>query len=304
MYHLGESMKSLLQTSVFSSLEEELSNVASMISSAKVVQLMAPADLEGVLALAQLESALLDNSQHYRRRVLAPRRHVSRDHIPDLPEVDGLIIHIDPFHETQSSLESKENYVHIFPLSVSVKFGSSSKEHNGAVECVAICAAIASILAPEGARVRKQRSMAISGSWLRGGADSDYDPVLSLMRDHLDTEGSIDICPLPEVPLPEIDMIPGLSKMMLKRLSKGWPTMDVEQRSSAISELVLPALRMEGISTMRLEELVWHRIMIPGNDVDLASQLHKANLLWPDDLDQAKIHASSILDGLISIGSL
>ena len=235
---------------------------------------------------------------------IAPRRHVSRDHIPDLPEVDGLIIHIDPFHETQSSLETNENYVHIFPLSVSVKFGASSKEHNGAVECVAICAAIASILAPEGARVRKQRSMAISGSWLRGGADSDYDPVLSLMRDHLDTEGSIDICPLPEVPLPEIDMIPGLSKMMLKRLSKSWPKMDVEQRSSAISELVLPALRMEGISTMRLEELIWHRIMIPGNDVDLASQLYNANLLWPDDLDQAKIHASSILDSLISSGHL
>ena len=80
--------------------------------------------------------------------------------------------------------------------------------------------------------------------------------------------------------------------------------MDVEQRSSAISELVLPALRMKGISTMRLEELIWHRIMIPGNDVDLASQLYNANLQWPDDLDQAKIHASSILDGLISSGHL
>ena len=45
---------------------------------------------------------------------------------------------------------------------------------------------------------------------------------------------------------------------------------------------------------MRLEELIWHRIMIPGNDVDLASQLYNANLRWPDDLDQAKIHASSI----------
>ncbi len=304
MYHLGESVNSLLQTSVFSPLGDELSNVASMISSAKVVQLMAPADIEGVLALAQLESALLDNSQHYRRRVLAPRRHVSRDHVPDLPEVDGLIIHIDPFHETQSSLEVEQNYVHIFPLSVSVKFGSSSKEHNGAVECVAICAAIASILAPEGARVRKQRSMAISGSWLRSGADSDYDPVLSLMRDHLDTEGSIDICPLPEVPLPETEMIPGLSKMMLKRLSKSWPSMDVEQRSSAISELVLPALRMDGISTMRLEELIWHRIMIPGQDVDLASQLHNAISVWPDDMEQAKIHASGVLDSLISGGHL
>ena len=81
----------------------------------------------------------------------------------------------------------------------------------------------------------KQRSMAISGSWLRGGADSDYDPVLSLMRDHLDTEGSIDICPF-RSSASEIDMITGLSKMMLKRLSKGWPTMDIEQRSSAISD--------------------------------------------------------------------
>ena len=52
--------------------------------------------------------------------------------------------------------------------------------------------------------------------------------------------------------------------------------MDVEQRSSAISELVLPSLRLGGISTMRLEELVWHRAMIPGNDIDIASQLHQA----------------------------
>jgi len=27
-------------------------------------------------------------------------------------------------------------------------------------------------------------------------------------------------------------------------------------------------------------------------------------LLWPEDLDEAKIHASSILDGLISSGHL
>jgi len=266
--------------------------------------LMAPADLEGVLALAQLEAGLLDNSQHYRRRVLPPRRHVGRDHEHELPEVDGLIIHIDPFHQTQNTLELNENYIHIFPLSVSVKFDSSTKEHNGAVECVAICAAIAAILAPEGTRVRKQRSMAFSGSWLRGGADANYDPVMSILRDHLDAEGSIDICPLPEVPEPEIDMIPGLSKMMLKRLTKSWPEMDVDQRSAAISELVLPTLRLDGISTMRLEELIWHRAMIPGNGIDIASQLHSANEQWPEDLDEAKIHASSILDSLITNGHL
>ena len=304
MTQLGESVNNLLQTSIFSSLEEQLSNVAEQIDSAKVIQLMAPADIEGILALAQLESALLDNSQNYHRRVLAPRRHVSRDHEHELPEVDGLIVHIDPFHETQTSLEIKENYIHIFPLAVSVNLGTSNKEHNGALECVAICAAIAAILSADGTRVRKQRSMSISGSWLRGGADANYDPVLSLLRDHLDTEGSIDVCPLPEVPEPVIDMIPGISKMMLKRLKKAWPEMDVEQRSAAISELVLPALRMEGLSTMRLEELVWHRIMIPGNDVDIASQLHDAVSKWPQDIDESKIHASSILDSLITNGCL
>ena len=297
-------MNNLLHSTIFSSLEEQLSDVAKHIGSAKIVQLMAPADLEGVLALAQLEAGLLDNSQHYRRRVLPPRRHVGRDHEHELPEVDGLIIHIDPFHQTQNTLEINENYIHIFPLSVSVKFDSSTKEHNGAVECVAICAAIAAILAPEGTRVRKQRSMAFSGSWLRGGADANYDPVMSILRDHLDAEGSIDICPLPEVPEPEIDMIPGLSKMMLKRLTKSWPEMDVDQRSAAISELVLPTLRLDGISTMRLEELIWHRAMIPGNGIDIASQLHSANEQWPEDLDEAKIHASSILDSLITNGHL
>ena len=80
--------------------------------------------------------------------------------------------------------------------------------------------------------------------------------------------------------------------------------MDIEQRSSAISELVLPSLRMEGISTMRLEELVWHRAMIPGNDVDIASQLHKAQAQWPEDETEAKLYASTTLDGLISTGNL
>ena len=44
--------------------------------------------------------------------------------------------------------------------------------------------------------------------------------------------------------------------------------------------------------------------MIPGNGVDIASQLHMVNSAWPDDMEQAKIHASSVLDGLISSGHL
>ncbi len=297
-------MQSLLRCSVFSSLEGQLNDIAAKIESSKVVHLLAPADVEGVLALAQLESALLDNSQNYMRKILPPRRHVSRDSKADLPVAEGLIIHIDPFHETQSSLDIQENQVHLFPISVSVNFSGSVKEHNGAVECVALCAAIAEIISSDGARVRKLRPMSYSGSWLRSGADADYDPVLSLLRDHLDKEGSIEIRPIPEVPNPEVSMIPGLSKMMLNRLTKGWESMNLDQRSAAISELVLPSLRFDEISTMRLEELVWHRAMISGHKIDIASQLYVTNNLWPDDETKAKLHASNILDKLIVNGHL
>ncbi len=295
-------MNNLLQSSIFSSLEGDLKEIAIKISNAKVVQLMAPADLEGVLSLAQLESAFLDNSKNYRRRVLAPRRNVSRGFTDDLPNVEGLIVHLDCSHEPQTKFEINENYIRILPQEVTVTFPGSTKEHNGVVECVAICAAIAEILSPEGTRVRKQRPMAYSGSWLRGAADSNYDPVMSLLRDHLDKEGSLDIIPLPEVEMPNVGMVPGFSKMMLNRLSRAWKDMDLDERSSAISELVLPALRIDGISTMRLEELIWHRAIVSGSEVDIASQLYLAGSVWPADEKDAKAHASNVLDDLIVNG--
>ena len=301
---LGERVNNLLQSTIFSSLEGQLNKICEAIGSANLVQLMTSADLDGVLALAQLEAAFLDNSLHYRRRVLPPRRHVGRDHVHELPDVDGLIIHIDPFLETQTLLEIGEKYIHIYPLAVELDFESSDKKHHGALDCVSICAVLASMLSPDGARVRKQRPMAIAGCWLRQGMESNYDPVMSMLRDHLDQEGSIDIRPLPEVPNPASGMIPGLAERMLKRLVKRWPEMDVEARSAAISELILPALRMDGISTMRLEELVWHRAMIPGIESDIASQLHLAGIGWPDDVDKARVHASSIADSLIMNGHL
>ena len=301
---LGERVNNLLQSTIFSSLEGQLNKICEAIGSANLVQLMTSADLDGVLALAQLEAAFLDNSLHYRRRVLPPRRHVGRDHVHELPDVDGLIIHIDPFLETQTLLEIGEKYIHIYPLAVELDFESSDKKHHGALDCVSICAVLASMLSPDGARVRKQRPMAIAGCWLRQGMESNYDPVMSMLRDHLDQEGSIDIRPLPEVPNPASGMIPGLAERMLKRLVKRWPEMDVEARSAAISELILPALRLDGISTMRLEELVWHRAMIPGIESDIASQLHLVGIGWPDDVDKARVHASSIADSLIMNGHL
>ena len=112
----GELMKNLLQCSIFVTLENQLTDIAERIKSAKVVHLMAPADVEGVLSLSQIESALLDNSQNYLRRILPPRKHVSHENKENIPEVESLIVHISPFHETQSAIHLRMiNLSKIFP---------------------------------------------------------------------------------------------------------------------------------------------------------------------------------------------
>ena len=97
-------------------------------------------------------------------------------------------------------------------------------------------------------------------------------------------------------------MIPNFPERMLSRLAKGWDTMDFEQRSSAISELILPSLRSTELSTMMLEELVWHRLIAPGFEDDIASQLYIALNSWPEDVETAKLHGGKVADSLISKG--
>jgi hypothetical protein len=99
-------------------------------------------------------------------------------------------------------------------------------------------------------------------------------------------------------------MIPGLSERQLKRLTKVWPTMDVDQRSLALSELLLPCLMEKEISTPRLEELVWHRMMVGDAPMDLASQAHAIKKEWPEDETASKLFASSLLDGWLRSGFL
>ena len=122
-------MNSLLQLSFFSSIEDELNELSNAIGNAKMIQLMAPADLDGILALAQLEASFLDNSLHYRRRVLPSRRHVGRDHVEKLPDVDGLIVHIDPFSESRKSFEISDNVIHIRPIEVELSLPATSNGH-------------------------------------------------------------------------------------------------------------------------------------------------------------------------------
>jgi len=75
-------MRDLLATPMFVSSRAMLEAHGLAIKSAEMVHLTAPATPEGVLAIGQLEAALLDVGVRYRRRLFTPRHHLPRDAPP------------------------------------------------------------------------------------------------------------------------------------------------------------------------------------------------------------------------------
>ena len=204
--------------------------------------------------------------------------------------------------ESNSNLSISDDVVEIAPISVEFNTETSNNNHQGAIDTVAICSCIASTISPNGTRVRKVRPLAIAGNWLRQGVEINYDPVYSLLRDHLNEEGTIDVRPITETNEIAGDMLPRIVIENAEKLKQRWPEMSYEERSSALSELILPILRNDKISTMRIEELIWHRMLIPGCNMDIASQLKIAEDNWPADDEKARLHASMIADKLIVDG--
>ena len=271
-----------------------------------MIHVSAPATLEGVLALGQLEAAFLDNGWRYSRRFSPARKHVPRDEnlLPAAPE-SGLGVYLNVEEETWDvgDVESSP-LVNIMPLKTQVSMGGQQRLHAGALDPVLQAAAIAAALAPNGRRVRSLRPYITLGLWMRGALDTSYDPIHSSAIAHLQDEGSVRTVPLPEVESPAPNMIPGLSERQLKRLSKAWPNMDVDERTLALSELVLPCLTHSQLSTPRLEELVWHRMVLGGQAQDLVSQAHIVQSTWPDEQEACRIHASKVLDHWLTSGTL
>lgn len=299
-------MNDLLESAPFEDAKPYLQSICDLIKSSSMVYLNAPCDLEGILAISHLESACIDSDIRYSRRLLKSRQHTPHGEKQELDvKKDGLTISINPFEETWNCSDLKvEDYVMILPLSVSVRMGAKKNERMGALDVVSQCAAIAAKIAPNGARVRRLRPFSISGQWMRDSLDNTFDPIHSSIRDILRDEGSVSVVPLPEVPESAEGMIPNISQTMLKRLRKRWDKMDFESRSQAISELALPSLVDKVISTPRLEELLWHRLMIRGENQDIYSQIHLTKIGWPTEEEQTKAHSSAILRGLISQGKL
>ena len=75
-------------------------------------------------------------------------------------------------------------------------------------------------------------------------------------------------------------------------------------KAMIIGELILPTLTDKSVSTPRLEELFWHRLVVGGQEMDIYSQINEARIVWPNDEDLTKSHSGAILKSLISNGKL
>ena len=216
-----------------------------------------------------------------------------------------LVISIEHYEDTWQSEEIDESSrVRVVPLAISVNHPNSDKNHQGALDVVVQCAAIASEVCPNGTRVRRLRPLSGVGHWLRESLDNSYDPVYTKIRDILQDEGSIRLLPLPEITNPELGMLHNMSISMLKRLTKKWPKMAYDQRQQALSELALPCLINDKLSTPRLEELIWYRVVTAEGQQDLHSQIYHTQEAWPQEIDESKSFASSLLKRLITTGQL
>ena len=299
-------MRDLLATPMFVSSKTMLEAHGLAIKSAEMVHLSAPATPEGVLAIGQLEAAFLDIGIRYRRRLFTPRHHLPRDAPPAWSvEANGLTVVLDVEEATWSVDERPSaEHIHLVPLMTTVEMGAKHRAFSGAIDPVLQAAALAAFIAPNGRRVRKLRSFMSLGLWSRSALETNMDPIHTTVLNHLKEEGTLRVVPLPEVPSPAVGMMPGLSERQLKRLAKVWPTMDVEQRSMAISELLLPCLTHPELSTPRLEELTWHRMLVGDDATDLASQLYATKQAWPDEDDAGRLFASTLLDQWLGTGRL
>ena len=294
-------MNNLRKTPLFSSLDDVIDGAIAFLESDSLL-LVTTADLTSVLALGFLESALLDRGISYSRRILPPQSHIPPDEVDLIPKQSGVhVLFIDPWSRVETN---RENSFIIAPKPIEVEFRNSSTARRGRVDAVLQCAVIAAELDATGSRTKRCRPYAGSGQWLMESLDTTIDPIHTIVRDFLRDEGTIQVVPLPEIPNASVEMIPLASQRRLKRLQQRWEEMDAPTRAQALSEFSLPLLSSEGLSTARLEELIWKRMRIPNESSDLATLLYRLTKAWPTETDAAVLHAGRLLDDLLKTGRL
>ena len=294
-------MKDLRTASFFAPLEGVVDEAVSFMQSESLM-LVTTADLHSILALGFLESALLDRGISYARRIIMPHSHIPPDETNLVPKQEGVnVLFVDPWDIVETT---PENALTLSSKPVEVEFNHSTTKRRGRIDVVLQSSVIASTLAPNGDRTKRCRVYSGCGQWLMESLDTTMDPIHTMIRDFLRDEGTIQVSPLPEIENPSVEMMPRASSRRLQRLQKLWEGMDASSRAQALSEYSLPLLSSDGISTARLEELIWKRMRIPNQSTDLASTLYRIMKTWPTDADEAVIHAGRLLDELLKTGRL
>jgi len=283
-------MRTLLEAEPLAPVSETLSQAADQLrSSNTTILLLAAPSLQGALAIAPLEAALVDAGLPYRRRF--------RLEAPS----EGSWVHIlGPADESGPRLSSNPLQLSLSGTVVEGLTGHQGDSRKGPLTAVAQSHALAQAICPDGARIRRLRPWAISGNWLHSALDTTYDPVFTALRDALVQDGSIKVVPLPEVPEPNISASTWIDPTALDAVASRWPSLDKEGRARALSHLMRPALPRSTPSTARLEEIGWHCVLGPGWSTDLAGQITSAADLWKEN--PAAVAAGRVVDSLLRRG--
>ncbi len=285
-------MTRLIELEAFSACSESIRNAARHLldNPSLSVTLRAPLTISGCIALSMIESALIDLGRPYSRRFA-----------PSSVDNSGIFIDILDDNDADIIWNSDEAILTLNPMIVHALDGHKGDGRHGRLSPVATAASLMEELSPDGARSVRLLPFSIAGNWLHDAMDRTYDPVFTIMRDHLHQIGRINVVPLPEVPDPSVKMLPELDPFLLEGLTLGWSKMDIEDQARSLSTYFLPLLSSERPSTPRIEELGWHRVLAPDWSRDLASQLHDISDEW-NHSGEVRLFASRTVDGLVRTG--
>ena len=281
-------MEPLIEQDIFSSVREPIQIFANdAISRRQSIMLVSKPNLEGSLSLAPIEAALLDAGIPYKRRFTQD----DPDHSPFIRISNGM----DTTKTDSSGLSLSTTIVD----GLRGRLGDFRK---GPLSAVAQAHVLAMSINPNSHRLRRMRPWILCGSWINGALETTYDPVYSSLRDHLSTEGSIRVIPVTEVTNPHFNNYSWLERSEIEEATSKWANSELETREIIMGSLARPVLDSRLPSTARVEELLWHCVLGPGWESDLASQISMAQSNW-ENFTPIKA-ASIVADSLVNSGEM
>ena len=194
----------------------------------------------------------------------------------------------------------KNNGICINSIEVTINLGQHKTPRVGKLDVVGVSGCLALMIGNE--RVEKLLMLILAGNWLNSNLDYTYDPIFTYLRDSLQENGYISIVPIVEVQEPDLIELPGIDSVGLKLLRGEWNKIDLDEQSKRLSELV-KTLLTSSIGVARLEELIWHRILVQGWDSDLASQCSRVQRELNSSSNRL-VSASRLIDKIIINGRL